>query len=92
MKHRLPTEVEFSCDLGDDEDCQVLISENDLPLDEDTLRRLHITSAKLAEIFAEAKELAKDIKPNDSARIVADRGWGGEFLVARCKYTPREGC
>ena len=100
----MKVEVEFTCDLDPDHPdwpevqwCQVLISEDELPLDKDTLRRLAITPKALKEVFAEARELTKDIKPNDRVRIVADRGWRGmgahyrgqskdDFLVAWCHY------
>jgi hypothetical protein len=96
-------EVEFTCDLDPDHPdwpevkwCQVMISEDDLPLDKATMRRLRITPTALKEVFAEAKELAKDIKPSDRVRIIADRLWRGrrygrskdDFLVALCRYSP----
>jgi hypothetical protein len=98
-----PVEVEFTCDLDPDHPdwpevqwCQVLISEDDLPLDKDTMKRLRITPKALKEVFAEAKELARDIKPSDRVRIIADRIWHGprygrskeDFLVAPCRYSP----
>jgi hypothetical protein len=92
----MKVEVEFTCDLDPDHPdwpevqwCQVLISEDDLPLTKDDLRRLRITPATLKEVFAEARELAKDIKPSDRVRICADRGWDkDDFAVYRCRYSP----
>jgi hypothetical protein len=95
--------VEFTCDLDPDhpdwpevQSCQVMIFEKDLPLTKADMRRLRITPRALKEVFAEARELAKEIKPNE--RIIADRGWRGrgrsyrgrskdDFLVARCGYS-----
>jgi hypothetical protein len=76
----------------------MMISENDLPLEKDTMRRLKVTDKALKEVFAEARELSKDIKPNDRSRVVADRGWAGQryartaddFLVFVCGYSPTE--
>jgi hypothetical protein len=99
----MKVEVEFTCDLDPDHPdwpevqwCQVMISEDDLPLDKATMRRLRITPSALKEVFSEARELAKDIKPSDRVRIIADRGWRGkgeryrgrskdDFLVAPCR-------
>jgi hypothetical protein len=72
-----------------------MIPEDDLPLHKDTLTRLRITPHALREVFAEARELAKELKPNQ--RIVADRGWRGmgehycgqsadDFLVVPVRY------
>jgi hypothetical protein len=92
----MKVEVEFTCDLDPDHPdwpevtwCEVLISEDDLPLDKDTLRRLRITPAKLREVFAEARELAKDIKPGDRVRICADRGRANDddFFVVPVRYS-----
>jgi hypothetical protein len=76
-------EVEFTFDLDPDHEdwpevqsVQVMIPEEDLPLHKDTLRGLRITARALREVFAEARELAKELKPNQ--RIVADRGWRGK--------------
>jgi hypothetical protein len=67
-------EVEFTFDLDsndpdwpEEESCQMLISEN-APLTKDDLRRLRITPKALKEVFEEARELAKEIKPSDRAR------------------------
>jgi hypothetical protein len=73
----------------------VLISEDELPLDKDTMRRLRITPGAIDEVFAEARELAKEVKPSDRVRIIADRLWIGkrsgrskdDFLVAPCRYS-----
>jgi hypothetical protein len=103
----MKVEVEFTCDLDPDhadwpevQSCQVMISEDELPsLTKDDLRRLRITPSALKEVFAEARELAKDIKPSDRVRICADRGWRGKgsrycgrskdnFLVVPVHYSP----
>jgi hypothetical protein len=86
-------EVEFTFE-ADGELCRLHVFEDDLPLDKATRRMLRITRKALKEIFAEAKELAKDIKPGQ--RIVADylrrdrrRGRSkDDFLVALCRYSP----
>ena len=93
--------VEFTYDLDSnhpdwsgEESCQMLISAN-APLTKDDLKRLRITPRALREVFAEARELSKDIRPNQ--RVIADRGWRGrgeryrgrskdDFLVALCGY------
>jgi hypothetical protein len=97
--------VEFTCDLDPDhpdwpeeQSCQMLISEN-APLDKDMMRRLRITPRALKEVFAEARELAKEIKPGDRVRVVADRAWRGkgkhyrgrskeDFFVVPVRYSP----
>jgi hypothetical protein len=96
-------EVEFTFNLHPDHPdwpevtwCQTMISENDFPLDKATIRGLRITPRALKEVFAEARELAKDIKPGDRTRVVADRLWRGQgygrskddFLVAVSRYSP----
>jgi hypothetical protein len=59
------------------------------------LRSLRITPRALKEVFAEARELAKDIKPDE--KIIADRGWRGkgerycgrskdDFVICRCRW------
>jgi hypothetical protein len=98
-------QVEFTCDLDPDHPdwpeeqwYQVMISEDDLPLHKGIMKRLRITPRALREVFAEARELAKEIKPNDKVRIVADRGWRGrgksyrgrskdDFLVVPVRYS-----
>jgi hypothetical protein len=98
----MKVEVEFMYDVDHDrwETEQVMISEDDLPLlTKDDMRALRITPNALKEVFAEARELAKDIKPSDRVRIIADRIWRGrgehyrgrskeDFLVAPCRYSP----
>ena len=97
-------EVEFMYDLDsnhpdwpEEQSCQMLISEN-APLTKDDMRKLRITPRALKEVFAEARELAKEIKPGDRARVIADRIWRGkgrhyrgrskeDFLVAVCRYS-----
>jgi len=75
-----------------------MIPENDLPLHKDFMKGLRITPRALKEVFAEARELAKEIKPGDRVRIVADRGWRGmgkhycgqsadDFLVVPVRYS-----
>src|SRR5262245_29096772 len=101
----MKVEVEFTFDLDPDhpdwpevQSCQVMISENELPLDRDTMKRLRITRRALEEVFAEARELAQEIKPGDRVRIVADRGWRGrgesyrgrskdDFFVVPVRYS-----
>ena len=61
----------------------VIVSEDDLPLTKVELRRLRITPAKLQQVFAEAREAVRDIKPGHTARIVADEDRSGGFVVAR---------
>jgi hypothetical protein len=96
-------EVEFTFDLDPDhpdwpevQSCQVMIPESDLPLHKDIMRRLRITPRALNEVFAVARGLAQELKPNQ--RIVADRGWRGrgrsyrgrskdDFLVAPVRYS-----
>ena len=96
-------EVEFTFDLDPDhpdwpeeQTRQVMIPEDDLPLHKDTMKRLRITARALREVFAEARELAKEIKPNQ--RIVADRAWRGrgrnyrgrskdDFIVVPVRYS-----
>jgi len=99
-------EVEFTCNLDPNHPdwpevqwCQVLISEDELPtLTKADMRRLRITACALNEVFAEARELAKEIKPGDRVRIVADRDWRGkgksyrgrskdDFLVVPVRYS-----
>jgi hypothetical protein len=63
-------EVEFTFEEANGELCRLHVFEDDLPLDKATRRALRITRKALKEVFAEAKELAKDIKPGQ--RIVAD--------------------
>lgn len=94
----MKVEVEFMYDLDPDESCQMLISEDELPtLTKDDMRALRITPTALSEVFAEARELTSDLKPNQ--RIIADRIWRGrgpryvgqskeDFLVAPCGYSP----
>ena len=68
----MKVEVEFMYDLDPDGSCQMLISEDELPtLTKDDMRALRITSTALSEVFAEARELTSDLKPNQ--RIIADR-------------------
>jgi hypothetical protein len=101
----MKVEVEFTFDLDPDHPdwpevqwCQVTIPEDDLPLHKDTMRRLRITPGALREVFAEARELAKEIKPGDRVRVIADRAWRGkgrrycgrskdDFLVGLCRYS-----
>jgi hypothetical protein len=97
-------EVEFTFDLDLDhpnpevQSCQVMIPEDDLPLHRDMMKRLRITPRALREVFAEARELAKEIKPGDRVRIVADRTWRGrgeryrgrskeDFFVVPVRYS-----
>jgi hypothetical protein len=96
-------EVEFTFDLDLDhpnpevQSCQVMVKD-DLPLHRDMMKRLRITARALREVFAEARELTKDIKPGDRIRIVADRAWRGkgrsyrgrtkdDFLVVPVRYS-----
>jgi hypothetical protein len=72
-----------------------MIPEDDLPLHSDMLKRLRITARALKEVFAEARELAKELKPGDRVRIVADRLWIGrrcgrskeDFFVVPVRYS-----
>ena len=99
----MKVEVEFTFDLDFDHpdwpeetSCQLLISEDELPLHKDMMKRLRITPSALKEVFAEARELSKDIKPSDRVRIVADRAWFGlrygrsknDFVIGRGRYSP----
>jgi hypothetical protein len=100
----MKVEVEFTLDLDPDhpdwpevQSCQVMIPEDDIP-PRNMLKRLRITARALSEVFAEARELAKEIKPGDRVRIVADRAWRGrgrnyrgrskeDFFVVPVRYS-----
>jgi hypothetical protein len=90
LDRKLMAELDRRCpgwreDNDDADDYPVPISEDDLPLSRTWMRRLHITSDKLRQVFAEAREIARDIKPGQTATIYADEDRSGGFLLARVR-------
>lgn len=82
------TEVEFMWEIGDYEVRPVLIREDELSsLTAADLRALHISRERIYQVFAEARELMRDVEPRDRVRPCADLRLDGGFDVNLVGYS-----
>jgi hypothetical protein len=82
-------EVEFLMDEPGGEPTPVGIREDEIAaLTRAELKRLHISRQEIRRVFAEARELMRDVKPGDRVRPCADQ-LDGHFEVILVGYSSR---